>query len=193
VDFYNSERLWVFGIVGINIFQKTMQMIKIINPENASDEEVEKYRTREAGRAVVIDQDGMVALLHVTKENYYKLPGGGIEESEDKIAALKRECQEEIGCDVEVIGEIGIIIEYRKIFNLKQTSYCYLAKVKGVKGKPDFTEHEKENGFEQVWLPYQEALKVLSDNRATNIEGRDYIVPRDTAFLKEARRITDAI
>lgn len=164
-----------------------MKIIKLINPENVSDEEVKKYHVREAGRAVVVDQDGMVALLHVAKEGYYKLPGGGIEEAEDKIIALKRECQEEIGCNVEVIGEIGIIIEYRKIFNLKQTSYCYLAKVKGEKGKSDFTDDEKESGFEQVWLPYEKALKFLADSKATNIRGGAYIVPRDTAFLEEAK------
>lgn len=166
-----------------------MKLIKLINPENVSKEEIKNYRVREAGRAVVIDKDGMIALLHVTKESYYKLPGGGIEEMENKMVALVRECKEEIGCDVEVVGEIGIIVEYRKIFNLKQTSYCYLAKVKGEKGKPDFTDDEKENGFEQVWLPYDEALKVLSESKAINIEGSAYIVPRDTVFLQEAKHL----
>ena len=157
-----------------------------MSPKQKLKAEVKNYRVREAGRAVVIDENGMIALLHVAKESYYKLPGGGIEDTEDKMTALQRECQEEIGCDVEVIGEIGIIVEYRKIFNLKQTSHCYLAKVKGEKGEPNFTDDEKENGFEQVWLPYGEALKVLSESKATNIEGNAYIVPRDTAFLEEA-------
>ena len=53
----------------------------------------------------------------------------------------------------------------------------------------DFTDDEKENGFEQVWLPYDEALKVLSKSKATNIEGSAYIVPRDTAFLQEAKNL----
>lgn len=163
-----------------------MKNIKLINPENVSDEEVKNYRVREAGRAVVLDKNGMVALLHVNKENYYKLPGGGVEDTEDKIIALKRECLEEIGCDVEVVKEIGTIVEYRKIFNLKQTSHCYLAKVLGEKGTPNFTDEEKENGFEQVWLPYAQALEILSGSKATSIEGSDYIVPRDTAFLREA-------
>lgn len=166
-----------------------MKLIKLINPENVSEEEVKNYRVREAGRAVVMDDDGNVALLHVTKKSYYKLPGGGVEDTEDKMIALKRECQEEIGCDIEIIGEIGAIVQYIKIFSLKQTSYCYLAKVKGEKGKPDFTDDEKENGFEQVWLPYDEALKILSDSKATNIEGSAYIVPRDTAFLQEAKNL----
>ncbi|MCG2690028.1 NUDIX domain-containing protein [Candidatus Parcubacteria bacterium] len=166
-----------------------MKLIKLINPENVSEEEVKHYRCRGAGRAVVMDNDGIIALLHVTKKGYYKLPGGGVEDTEDKMIALKRECQEEIGCDIEVIGAIGTIVEYRKIFGLKQTSYCYLAKVKGEKGKPAFTDDEKENGFEQVWLPYKEALRALLDSKATNIEGSAYIVPRDTAFLQEAKSL----
>lgn len=166
-----------------------MKLIKLINPENVSEEEVKNYRVREAGRAVVMDNDGMIALLCVAKESYYKLPGGGIEDTEDKMIALRRECQEEIGCGIEVVGEIGAIVEYRKIFGLKQTSYCYLAKVKGGKGKPDFTDNEKEKGFEQVWLPYDEALKALSGSKAVSIEGGAYIVPRDTAFLQEAKNL----
>ena len=167
-----------------------MKQLKLINPENVSEEEIKKYLVREAGRAVVVDEDKKIALLHVSKENYYKLPGGGIEEGEDKMSALKRECLEEIGCNVEVINEIGSIVEYRKIFNLKQTSYCYLAKVKGQKGMPDFTENENEKGFEQVWLSYDEALKALTESKATSIEGNSYIVPRDTTFLKEAKKIS---
>lgn len=163
-----------------------MKLIKLINPENVSEEEVKDYRTREAGRAVVFDNDNKVALLHVTNENYYKLPGGGVEEGEDKMMALYRECHEEIGCDIEVVSEIGFIIEYRKIFNLKQTSHCFLAKVKGPKGKPDFTDSEKEKGFEVVWLSYGEAISVLNKSIATSVEGNDYIVPRDLAFLEES-------
>lgn len=163
-----------------------MRMIKLINPENVSDDEVKNYHVREAGRVVVLDENGMVALLHVSKENYYKLPGGGVEDTEDKIIALKRECLEEIGCDVEVGEEIGTIVEYRKIFNLKQISHCYLAKVIGAKGTPNFTDEEKQNGFEQVWLPYKKAMKILSESKATSIEGSAYIVPRDTTFLAEA-------
>lgn len=170
-----------------------MKQILTLNPEKVSREEIKNFRIRRAVRAIVSDKDGAVVLLHVAKDKYYKLSGGGIEKSEDRIVALKRECQEEIGCDVEVIGEIGIIIEYRKTFNLKQTSYCYLAKVKGEKGKPDFTDDEKENGFEQIWLPFEKALNVLSSSKATNIEGSTYIVPRDTAFLEEAKKYLSKI
>lgn len=164
-----------------------MKLIKLINPENVSEEEVANYRVREASRAVVSDSEGTIALLHVTKENYYKLPGGGLEDGEDKTLALNRECLEEIGCKIEVLGEVGTTIEYRKMFELKQTSYCYMAKVVGEKGKTDFTKKEIEKGFEVIWLPYNEAMKALKESIATSKEGRLYIVPRDIALLEESK------
>ena len=165
-----------------------MKELKIINPQNASEEEIRGYRVREASRAVVVDRDGKVVLLHVSKYNYYKLPGGGLEGSEDKIAALKRECREEIGCEIEVLYELGSIIEYRKMFELKQISYCYLAKVTGDKSSTNFTEDEIKDGFGEVWMSYEDAVKELVESKATNIEGREFIVPRDTLLLKEAEQ-----
>lgn len=157
-----------------------------INPENATEAEVKEYRVREAARAVVFDDAGDVAMLHVRNEKYYKLPGGGIESGEDTIAALKRECLEEIGCEIEVIDELGSIVEFRKMWRLQQISYCYVAKVTGKKGNPQSTQEEINDGFEQLWLPYPEALSLISNNKATNLEGSAYIVPRDSIFLKRA-------
>lgn len=165
-----------------------MKLLKTLNPQNATPEEFNKYATREASRAIVVDKDNNIAILHVTNEKYYKLPGGGIEKDEDKKVALNRECLEEIGCEIEVIDEVGSIVEHRKIFKLNQTSYCYLAKIKGEKGIPQFTQEELAEGFEQLWVPYDEALSLVSNNIAPGLEGHFYIVPRDTFFLKEAEQ-----
>jgi hypothetical protein len=84
------------------------------------------------------------------------------------------------------------VVEYRKLpnpRNLKQTSYCYLAKVVGKKESPAFTKHEINNGFEIVWLPYKEALDALVEDTALGNDGRDYIVPRDRAFLEAAGKM----
>ncbi|MDP2648991.1 MAG: NUDIX domain-containing protein [Patescibacteria group bacterium] len=165
-----------------------MEELLLLNPENVSDEEARSYPVREAARAVVLDGEGRIALLHVSKKNYYKLPGGGLDAGEDRMTALKRECREEIGCEVDVVGEIGIILEYRKILNLKQVSYYYFAKVKGAKGEPALTEDEMNEGFELVWLSYDAAKRAMSDSEAADVEGSAYIVPRDTALLKEAAK-----
>ncbi|HEY4518218.1 MAG TPA: NUDIX domain-containing protein [Candidatus Paceibacterota bacterium] len=162
-----------------------MKLIALLNPENVSEGEVDKYRVREAVRAVVVDKDGLVALLRVNGESYYKLPGGGIEEGEDEIVALNRERREEIGCSVEIVSELGLVVEYRRIFKLKQTSYCYLARVNGEKGASAFTDCEKGKGFEPIWMKFDEALGKLKSCKATSVEGASYIVPRDIAILTE--------
>ncbi len=161
-----------------------MKFITILNPENASEEEVAKFEVREAVRAIVYDKDGNVAILNVSKQNYHKLPGGGVEKGEELYGALKRECQEELGCDIEIYGEVGQIIEYRKMFSLKQISPCYFAKVVGEKGKPAFTQEETEDGFQIQWLPLEKAILLLNSDKPKNKEGRLYIVPRDRTFLE---------
>lgn len=163
-----------------------MREIITLNPESAPDEEVQTYRIREAARAIVLDEDDNIALLHASLKNYYKLPGGGLEGAEDKLVGLQRECKEEIGCDVEVRGEIGMVVEYRKMFNLKQISYCYFAHIKGVKADPKFTETELRDGFEIVWLPYTEALALVTESVTDDPEGKMYIIPRDSVLLKVA-------
>lgn len=165
-----------------------MELLQTLNPENALEEEWQQYPVREAVRAVVIDENNQVALLHVTKHQFYKLPGGGVEKTEDYPQALQRECQEEIGCSVEVLGEVGSIIEYRKFCSLKQISFCYFARVLGEKGAPQFMADEIEDGFSPVWVPYEEAVALMTASEALDLEGKQYIVPRDTLLLQSARQ-----
>lgn len=166
-----------------------MDVLQIFNPEYASEKEINTYSIREAARAVVFDSEGKIALLYVATKNYYKLPGGGLEGGEDRLVALERECVEEIGCDIEVLEEIGLTVEHRKMSNLKQISYCYLGRVRGEKSAPQFTEKETTDGFEIVWLSYEEALHKLATSVATSPEGEFYIVPRDRLILEKAKNL----
>ncbi|MDP3956592.1 MAG: NUDIX domain-containing protein, partial [bacterium] len=93
-------------------------MISLINPEGVPEAEAQKYERRDASRAVVFDADGKVAVLNVSKKGYYKLPGGGIEEGENKEEALRRECIEELGCKIEMGKYLGETVEYREKFKI---------------------------------------------------------------------------
>lgn len=163
-------------------YNHQMNFIKLINFENVSEEEALTYKVREAARAIVSDNDNMISLLHATKNNYYKLPGGGIEKDENHFEALKRECLEEIGSEVEVKSEIGMIVEYRSKHKLNQVSYCYIAKLTGEKGKPNLTDSEISEGFIPVWLSIDEAKQKLKDSSPGHYDG-EYMVARDLAFL----------
>ncbi len=160
-----------------------MKLLKIIKDKEVTAD----AKVRGASRAVLFDQNNLIPLLFVSKYNYHKLPGGGIENGEDKIEALKREVKEEVGSKFEVGSEIGKIIEFRSEFNLKQTSYCYFGKILS-KGNPSFEKSEIEEGFKHVWLSLDEAILQLEKDNPENYEGK-FIQERDLAFLKEAKKL----
>ena len=162
-----------------------MELLKTINPEKVDENDIPGWERRNAARAVVFDKENRVGLLHVKNRNYHKLPGGGVEEGEDIKIALDRECEEELGIEAEVLGEIGIIVEYRPWEKLVQTSYCFLAKTNSENGIPNFTDEEKSSGFEIVWVKSEEALKLLDRNETTDQEGK-FIEERDFCFLSKA-------
>jgi len=169
-----------------------MKLIKTIKDEDLFDEipepENPQPRERKAARAVVFDGDGNVGILHASKYKYHKIPGGGVEDDENIEEALDRECVEEVGAHVSIIQELGLIVEYRNKFNLKQDSYCYLAKVVGEKMQPSFTEKEIGEGFEALWLPLDEAIEIVKNNQPENYEGK-FVQARELTFLEEAKNI----
>jgi 8-oxo-dGTP diphosphatase len=161
-----------------------MKKLGVINPRNVTEEEVSIYKLREAVRAIVFDADNKVALLKVSRDSYFKLPGGGVEYCEDFETALKRECLEEIGCEIKNIKPLGCTEEYWKEDAEKQISYCYSAELNGQKGNPDLTKSEMDRGFETVWVTLEEAVQTLESCIPTQWEG-DYIPQRELMFLKE--------
>ncbi len=165
-----------------------MQLLRAIDLDNVSENERETLPLRQAARAIVLDENKNIALLHVQKGNYYKIPGGGIEPGEDTLVALKRECLEEIGCQVEVDEEIGLIIEYRQKFNVRQESYCFLAHVIGNKGNPSFTEKEQADGFSVIWIPLEQAIERIKDMETGDYQGK-FVILRELTFLQEADKI----
>jgi len=159
-----------------------MQLLKTINPEKVDENNIPGWEHRKAARAVVFDNENRIGLLHVSGKGYYKLPGGGIEEGEDIKNALDRECHEELGVGVEVLKEIGSIVEYRGQFKLQQISYCFLALTSSEKKAPNFTDEEKSSGFGIVWVEPKKALELLGLKQTTDYEGK-FIEERDAGYV----------
>ena len=65
---------------------------------------------RHSARSIII-ANKKLAMIHSTKYDYYKFPGGGIENGEDPITAMVRETREEAGLVVkpETIKEYGYV------------------------------------------------------------------------------------
>ncbi len=163
-----------------------MNLLHTFNEENASEAEISTYKIRQAARAIVFDADNKVALLYIAKHDYYELPGGGVEEDETIEEACIRECKEEIGCNVEIISEVGKTIEYRKQLKRVNVSFCYVAKVIGEKGISELQEDEIEMGTSTVWVSKEKALELIEE-RLENSEDLHlydkYIVQRSIVLL----------
>lgn len=75
-----------------------------------------KRSRRDSARAIIHVGDDKLALVYATKLGYYKFPGGGIHDGEDKLVALAREVQEEVGLVLvaESVREFGVATRYQK-------------------------------------------------------------------------------
>lgn len=65
---------------------------------------------RNSARSIII-RDGRIAMIHSLKYDYYKFPGGGIENGENPVEAMIRETREEAGLVVkpETVKEYGYV------------------------------------------------------------------------------------
>ncbi len=162
-----------------------MKLLKYI--EDKSYKNDKKLWKRFASRAVAFDDEGKIPLEFISKFNFHKLPGGGIEKGEDELTACKREMDEETGCVVEITGEVGMVEEYRSKFHLYQTSYCYLGKIIS-KGTPHLEPDEVEEGQQLVWKTLDEAIEAIRNDKTDDYEGK-FIQQRDLAFLEEAKKL----
>jgi 8-oxo-dGTP diphosphatase len=148
---------------------------------------VDKFVDRKAVRAVIFDKEGKVAIMKVEKEGAYKIPGGGVDEGESLIDALKREVEEESGASIKNIKELGRIVEERTVYPLRQESFCYTADVVSV-GKTSFTKNEKNAGFSVLWMSTNDAIKAF-ESVVPNKYKAKFVSKREFIILKEAIRM----
>lgn len=170
-----------------------MSLIKVITDEdiNLKSQEFKNPRIRYASRGIVLRDDGMVALFNKSKKNEYKLPGGGIDENENKDAAFIRECLEETGCEVEIVRELGIIEEHKSLDNFKQISYVFVGRVKKDTSELHLTKKEQDEGAKLIWVSPLDALSLITncmDNLVAseyeNLYHSKFIVLRDRYILE---------
>ncbi|MCG3086661.1 NUDIX domain-containing protein [Sporosarcina cyprini] len=122
-------------------------------------------RIRNSAKALIMKDGNLLALkMQENGETYYILPGGGQEHGETLHQALERECQEEIGAEVE-IGELLFVREYiGKNHELAayhshahQIEFMFRCKVI----QETFTEgtHLDKGQIGTAWLPIQELME----------------------------------
>lgn len=146
------------------------------------------WNVRQAARAVLLDSQNRIALMHIGKYDVYKLPGGGMDEGETLEQAFIREIKEETGCEAEKIADLGITIEKRDEWKLVQISHCFLARVTKM-GEHQMTAEEKEEGFSLHWVEsIEEAIRLVGLNSSDRYDD-NYIRQRDLAILNRAKAV----
>lgn len=140
------------------------------------------FTLRKSARAIVLNSEGRMALQHIQKYNYHKLPGGGMEVGEDIEQTLFREIKEEVGCDIAIKQLLGVVIAYQR--DLLHMSYGYVVTVVGELHEPAFDEGEVDANQTTLWLPPSESLDILKADLDTHGHG-DFILQREIIFLNE--------
>lgn len=128
--------------------------------------------------------------MHVVNHDYYKLPGGGVDENEDLETALKRELIEEVGANlVEVMSEIGQVDEYRDEWDMKSEHHCFLTRLTGPTVEPNRTDKELAHGYETVWAKgINEAISLVRSGNPKEY-GQDFEKLRELTFLEYAKSL----
>jgi 8-oxo-dGTP pyrophosphatase MutT (NUDIX family) len=169
-----------------------MKLLTEIDEKSLDISEIENvlgttYELRKSARGIILNDKNEISLQFVGKNNYYKLPGGGVEVGETIEEALRREIIEEVGCNIKIEKELGVIIEYRNQLNLLHISYGFIARVDGIIGSPSYEQGEIDDGFKPVWISLDEAIELINPNTPLkNYEGK-FIVKRENIFLNEAK------
>jgi len=160
-------------------------ILTITDKDITGSEALSSAAARLAVNAVLFDEDNRIALNHVGRFDLLTLPGGGVEAGEALHAALKREMLEETGCHCEIFGELGQILENRAKHNFTQDRRYYMARVVGAKGNLHLTDQERTDDTTVVWLPIQQALRMIAEKKQDDYQ-RKFLQRRDIAALQEA-------
>lgn len=148
-----------------------------------------KYKP--AARTVIVNHENKTAIIDVRHGEYFKIPGGGIEEGESEKEAALREAKEEAGCDVEIIQELGrqeFKDSHAEYGDTLHQSICFLARVLVNHNKTSFDQWEQSNNMKLTWITFEEAINLFSSANPQDFFASE-INKRDFAFVMKAKEV----
>lgn len=89
---------------------------------------------RLVARGIILDETGKVAIHHIYRndifcdQSYLETPGGGVDEGEDFETALKRECEEEIGYEIEILCPLCDVHDFYNLIGRENHNRFFLAR-----------------------------------------------------------------
>ena len=140
---------------------------------------------RHSARSVII-REGLVAMIHSLKYDYYKFPGGGIEDGENPIEAMIRETREEAGLIVipESVKEYGYVHRIQRSDRdaaecFVQDNFYYLCEAEDKRAPQQLDDYEAREAYR---LEFTAPLWAIKKNRGVKESPHN-----QTMFEREAR------
>jgi 8-oxo-dGTP diphosphatase len=146
--------------------------------------------SRYGSRGVLLNNELNIAMMFMSQLNLYKLPGGGVEEGENKEEAFLREIREETGCEAEITHELGYIEEHKNRNDYMQYSYCFIASVLKNNDDATLSENEINLGMEVKWMTLDKALELMNNSiHSCDDYSTKFMLLRDKTILEEAASV----
>lgn len=150
------------------------------------------FEERLTGKVVLFNDEGNIALMGNALNDFFILPGGGVEDDESILDGIRRECREETGCEIEIQETLGVTEDFRSRDGKHCISFCYVAKVVSL-GEPMLTEGEAKIGVYVKWLSLPEAVELFAHQeekvRAGEVKFYNtcFNIMRDSFFVRRAQ------
>lgn len=143
---------------------------------------------RHSARSIVIE-NRKIAMIHSVRYDYYKFPGGGIEEGESPIDAMIRETREESG--LIVIPES--VIEYGYVHRIQrsdkdgtecfmQDNFYYLCKVQKDVAATRLDDYEAQEVYTLEYIDPK--LAIMKNRHVTHSPYNQMMLEREARVLE---------
>ncbi len=132
--------------------------------------------------AIITDEQGRMLLIRRTDNNYWSIPGGGVNPGESVSEAAAREVKEETGIDCQVNGLVGIysdpshVAAYDDGEVRQEFSICFTTRTLG--GSLRTSSESSEVGF----VPLS-AISNLNIHPSIRLRIQHYLEKRDEPYI----------
>ena len=152
---------------------------------------------RQIVRAIVFDEEGWFYFVRVMRDDHFgravliETSGGGVEDGEDLLPAIRRELREELGAQVEVVCPIGTVSDYYNLIHRHNINHYYLCRAVSFGKKHLMPDEIEQFHLSTLKLSYDEAEAEYRRCASTPI-GR-LIAGRELPVLRRAKEILDGL